>query len=153
MRFTKAEAQRYLHDKIPITRQLGIEVHILKPDEVVLKAPLSLNSNHLGSAFGGSVDSLFLTTGWAYLRVLTDHLSHEPTIIGKHAETTFYQPIRHDFSAHIIVPDKKTKELFLSEYEINGKAKIILEAVITDKGKIYAGFKGTYVLLKGSVRI
>jgi len=150
--FTKKEAQEYLHNEIPITRQMGIEVQNLNNEEVRLGAPLALNANHFNSAFGGSVDSLFLTAGWAYLRLITHHYKPDPTIIGNRSETTFYRPITRDFAAKLVMPEKKTVKKFLKDYDKKGKAKIVLQAIIEEQGKKYASFEGTYVLLKGPVR-
>lgn len=150
--FTRKEAQDYLHSEIPITRQMGIEVKTLENEEVTLFAPLALNANHFNSAFGGSVDSLFLTTGWAYLRLITHHYDPGPTIIGNRSETTFFRPITRDFAARLVMPEKKAIKKFLKDYEKKGKAKIVLEAVIAEQGKKYASFEGTYVIVKGPVR-
>ncbi len=146
--FTKEEAQNYLHTEIPITRQMGIEVERLTTNDVSLKAPIELNVNHNRSAFGGSVDSLFLTVGWSYIRLVVDHFKPLPTIVGSKSQTSFQRPITQDFSAQLVIPTKKEIDKFLDEYERFGKARITLEAVIEDKGKKYAAFKGNYVVVK-----
>lgn len=145
---SKEEVQDYLHDNIPMTRNMGIEVQSLSTNEVKLRAPISLNVNHMRSAFGGSVDSLFLTAGWTYIRLLTDHFEPLPLIVGSKAQTTYQRPITRDFSARIVIPSKKEVKKFLKEYEKNGRANISLDAVIEDNGKTYAVFTGDYVLVK-----
>ena len=146
--FNREKAQDYLHSEIPITRKMGIEVQKLTTNEVKLKAPIALNINHMKSAFGGSVDSLFLTAGWSYIRLVVDHFDPLPLIIGNKARTTFQRPITDDFSAQILIPDKKEVDKFLDEYKRFGKARISLEAVIEEDGKTYAVFKGDYVVVK-----
>ncbi|MFV1884160.1 MAG: YiiD C-terminal domain-containing protein [Balneola sp.] len=146
--FNQQKAQDYLHSEIPITRKMGIEVQKLTTNEVKLKAPIALNTNHMKSAFGGSVDSLFLTAGWSYIRLVVDHFDPLPLIIGNKARTTFQRPITQDFSAQLVIPDKKEVDKFLDEYKRFGKARISLEAVIKDDGKTYAVFKGDYVVVK-----
>lgn len=146
--FDEQKAQDYLHTEIPITRKMGIEVQKLTTNEVKLKAPIALNVNHRRSAFGGSVDSLFLTAGWSYIRLVVDHFDPLPIIVGNKATTTFQRPITDDFTARLIIPDKKEVDKFLDSYKRFGKARITLEAEIKDNGKTYAVFKGDYVVVK-----
>ncbi len=146
--FTKEKAQDYLHSEIPITRQMGIEVQKLTTNEVTLKAPIALNVNHRRSAFGGSVDSLFLTAGWSYIRLVVDHIDPLPVIVGSKSQTTFQRPITQDFAARLVIPSKKEVDKFLDAYKRFGKARISLEAVIEAEGKTYAAFRGDYVVVK-----
>tara|TARA_R110000868_G_scaffold410693_5_gene699852 strand:+ start:32160 stop:33425 length:1266 start_codon:yes stop_codon:yes gene_type:complete len=146
--FTEEKAQNYLHTEIPITKQMGIEVQRLSTNEVKLKAPIELNINHRRSAFGGSVDSLFLTAGWSYIRLVVDHIKPLPVIVGSKSQTTFQRPITQDFAAQLVIPSKKEVDKFLDAYQRFGKARITLEAVIEDEGKRYAAFKGDYVVVK-----
>ena len=145
---TASEAQDYLHSEIPITRQMGIEVQTLTTNEVKLKAPIALNVNHVKSAFGGSVDSLFLTAGWVYMRLITKHIDPAPTIIGNKGTTTFKRPITSDFAAQIIIPSKTEVDSFLKVLEKKGKAWFSIRSNIVEDGKIYAIFTGDYVVIK-----
>ncbi len=50
----------------------GIIVEAADDDEpVVLRAPLAPNANHKGTAFGGSLYSLAVLTGWAWAHALS----------------------------------------------------------------------------------
>lgn len=145
---TKEEAQDYIHTRIPITKVMGFEVERLTTDEVSMTAPIAANVNHLKSAFGGSVDSLFLTVGWTYIRLIIDHIEPTPVIIGSKGATTFERPITDDFRARIEIPSSKTIKSFLKEFDRFGKARISLNAIIEDEGKTYASFEGNYVVVK-----
>lgn len=146
--FNKEKAQDYLFTEIPVTRAMGIEVQRLTTNEVKLKAPIELNVNHRRSAFGGSVDSLFLTAGWSYIRLVVDHFDPLPVIVGSKARTSFQRPITRDFAAQLVIPDKKEVDKFLDAYKRFGKARITLDAVIEEDGKTFAVFKGDYVVVK-----
>lgn len=145
---TKEEAQDYIHTRIPITKAMGFEVERLTTDEVSMTAPIAANVNHLKSAFGGSVDSLFLTVGWTYIRLLIDHIEPTPVIIGNKGATTFQRPITDDFRARIEIPSSRTIKDFLKVFDREGKARISLNAIIEDQGKTYATFEGNYVVVK-----
>lgn len=146
--FSKEDAQDYLNREIPITRAMGIEVQTLSNNNVELKAPLALNANHFNSAFGGSVDSLFLTAGWTYLRLITNHYDPPPLIVGNKAETSFQRPILDDFVARMVIPPKKEVTEFLRNFEKFGKARIELKSEIKEGKRVYATFIGTYVVVK-----
>ena len=61
------EITRYLHDHIPITRSLGARVEHADGQSVRLWAPLAQNLNHRDTAFGGSLSSLAILSGWVLL--------------------------------------------------------------------------------------
>lgn len=147
---TKEEAQDYIFKNIPITKAMGFKITSLSMDEVIVTAPINNNINHRGSAFGGSIDSLFLTTGWAFIRFLIDHYVPTPIIVGSKGSTKFLKPILDDFESNLIIPDKKYIEQFISTFERFGKARIQLDAEIKKENIRYAEFVGDYVVVKGS---
>ncbi len=144
---TKEEAQNYLHTNIPITKSMGLKVEELSREKVQLSAPLDNNRNHVGSVFGGSIDSLFFTTGWAFLKLLIEEFNPEPKIIGSKGEVEFYKPVKEEFYTNLIIPENSQIESFLECYKANLKAKITLTAVIEKQGITYASFQGTYVII------
>lgn len=145
---TKEEAQDYIYTKIPITKAMGFTIKSLSKEEVRLAAPIKNNINHRNSAFGGSIDSLFLTTGWAFIRFLIDHYSPTPIIVGSSGSTTFLKPVITDFSSSLLMPDEQRIEEFISTFDRFGKSRIRLKAEIKKEGEIYASFEGDYVVVK-----
>ena len=59
--------QEVLHSKIPITRAMGVRVAEYDGRRLVLSAPLDANVNHLGTAFGGSLNALAVLSGYGLL--------------------------------------------------------------------------------------
>ena len=53
-----AALEAFLHEKIPLTRAMGLRVAESSAARLVLEAPLAANVNHLGTAFGGSLHAL-----------------------------------------------------------------------------------------------
>ena len=146
---TKEEAQNYIYSNIPITKAMGFKIKTLSQDEVSLTAPIKNNINHRGSAFGGSIDSLFLTTGWAFIRFLIDHYVPTPIIVGSKGSTTFLKPLLEDFESKLVVPDATEIERFISTFDRFGKARIQLKVEIKKENVLYAEFTGDYVVVKG----
>src|ERR1700722_9348070 len=63
--------REYLQDMIGreflLAKHIGVVVESADDDAVVLRAPLAANANHQGTAFGGSLYSLAVLSGWAWL--------------------------------------------------------------------------------------
>ena len=63
--------REYLQERIGrefmLARHIGVVVESADDAAVVLLAPLAPNANHQGTAFGGSLYSLSVLTGWAWL--------------------------------------------------------------------------------------
>ncbi|MCG8374686.1 MAG: YiiD C-terminal domain-containing protein [Balneolales bacterium] len=144
---TEIEVQSYLHEEIPISKNMGVQIESLTNREVRLNAPISANSNMFNFASGTSVQSLLENSGWAYIRLVTDHLNPNPKIVTENSETTFRRPISSDFSAQIVIPSKQEVEKFLKEYRRSGRASIALEAIVQEGKNIYAIFKGNYTII------
>src|SRR5882757_2142143 len=66
------EIEDYFHTKIPLTRAMGVKVESWDGSALVLTAPLTLNHNHLGTAFGGSLSTLATLAGYGLLWLLLD---------------------------------------------------------------------------------
>src|SRR5438552_3568993 len=59
------QLESFLSDKIPLATAMGVRVVTLEP--LMLEAPVALNSNHLGTAFGGSINAVATLVGYALL--------------------------------------------------------------------------------------
>src|ERR1700679_3599309 len=61
----------YLQNRIvgefSLAKHIGIIVESADDAAVVLRAPLELNANYKGTAFGGSLYSVAVLTGWAWV--------------------------------------------------------------------------------------
>ena len=60
----------YLHQHIPLCRAMQIKLGGVDETGLTLTAPLSLNHNDKGSAFGGSLATLCTLSGWAAVSFL-----------------------------------------------------------------------------------
>ncbi len=145
---TKKEIQNYLYKHIPVTKALGVEAMTFSREEVKFKAPLAANINHRSTAFGGSISSLLITTGWSYLRLLFDEVDPIPRIVIGKSSTDYLKPVTADFTAELIIPKKETLERFMEMYDRFGKARITLRAKIKEDGVVQAEFEGEFVVFE-----
>ncbi|HKE43757.1 MAG TPA: YiiD C-terminal domain-containing protein, partial [Steroidobacteraceae bacterium] len=57
----------WMNAEIPLTRHIDVRIAGYDQDTLTLLAPLAANSNHKGTAFGGSLFSLAVLAGWGLL--------------------------------------------------------------------------------------
>lgn len=140
------DTERFLHEKIPPALAMGVEVGSLDKDGLVLTAPLALNHNHLGTAFGGSLSALATLAGYALLWLeLGDREAH----IVIHSSTIRYRrPVTATIRALCRRPDEATLSDFKSRFAKNGKARITLQVSIEQDGHLCVDFEGVYVALR-----
>ncbi len=135
------ETEKFLHEKIPLTR--AMEVHVASNDarQLTLTAPLAANHNHLGTAFGGSLAALAMLAGYALLWLeLGDRDAH---IVISESTLHFRRPVRGELQATCIRPEDLAD--FRRTFEAKGKARLNLEVEIRSEGEIAVAFSGTYV--------
>lgn len=144
---TKSDIEEYLYYHIPITRALGVIAEAFSEKKVKFKAPLSNNINHRSTAFGGSISSLLITTGWSYLRMLFDEEENVPRIVIGRSATNYIRPVKDDFTSELIIPEKETVEKFMGMFKRFGKARITLKAQIKNSKSVLAEFEGDFVVM------
>jgi len=138
--------ERFLHDHIPLARSMGVKVDSYLEGKLVLTAPLDLNHNHLGTAFGGSLATLATLAGYALLWIeLGDRDAH--IVIGK-SEIHYLSPVRGELRAVCERPDTAALATFKEHFARKEKARLTLEVTIDDVGGPGVEFRGTYVALK-----
>jgi thioesterase domain-containing protein len=74
---TPESLQAYLHDRIPLSRAMEIEVRSATPQGVTLYAPLAPNINHRDTVFGGSASAVAILAAWSvvYVRMHAEGLT------------------------------------------------------------------------------
>ena len=94
--------QELLHAKIPITRAMGVKVEDYDGERLVLSAPLESNINHLGTAFGGSLNALAVLSGYGLLWLeLQDTECH---IVIRDSSISYDRPVRGEIRATCVRP-------------------------------------------------
>ena len=49
--------QAYLYEQIPLSKAIQVQIKEIKPNSVILTAPLQPNINHRSTVFGGSASA------------------------------------------------------------------------------------------------
>ena len=135
-----------LHTDIPLTKHIGITVEELTDMSLSLHAPLENNINHKSTAFGGSIYSVSVLSGWGLIySIMQDH-NLAGHIVIQESNTKFIRPVTTDISAKCHFDDMEQCNKFLNMYKRKGIARIRLESRIICADEVAVIFTGTYVV-------
>ncbi|HLM57264.1 MAG TPA: YiiD C-terminal domain-containing protein [Pyrinomonadaceae bacterium] len=138
--------QELLHDKMPITRAMGVRVVEYDGGRLVLSAPLDANVNHLGTAFGGSLNALAVLSGYGLLWLeLGDDECH---IVIRESSISYERPVRGELRASCALPEAEALAEFKRTFRQRGRARITLAATIEHEGVAAVRFRGTFVAMR-----
>ena len=137
------DAEKFLHAQIPITRAMGLRV--VGHDEIgfTVEAPVALNSNHLRTAFGGSINAVATLAAYGFLWIeLNDAAAH---VVVAESSIRFLRPVRETIRATCLRPETRTLEEFRVRFAKTGKARITLRVNVIEAGETAAEFEGRFV--------
>jgi thioesterase domain-containing protein len=140
------QIQELLHTKIPITRAMGVRVEDYDGERLVLSAPLGANVNHLGTAFGGSLNALMVLSGYGLLWLELQEA--ECHIVIRESSISYERPVRGELRATCVRPQAEALAEFKKTFHDKGKARIALTATIEEEGTTCVRFRGTFVALR-----
>jgi thioesterase domain-containing protein len=141
-------AQEFLHAHIPLTRAMGLRVVANDDAGVTVAAPVALNSNHLDTAFGGSINAVATLAAYALLWLeLRDKAAD---VVIRHSSIRFLRPIHDTISATCARPDAAELAAFNASLRASGKARIALRVQVRENGALAAELQATFVALRKS---
>src|ERR1700728_4741424 len=87
-----------------LAKHIGIVVESADDASVVLRAPLAPNANFKGTAFGGSLFSVAVLTGWAWITryLAVQRLNAEAVI--QESSIRYRLPVQGDFRSSLAAP-------------------------------------------------
>jgi thioesterase domain-containing protein len=140
------EIELFLHEQIPLTQAMGLRVESYDGNQLTLTAPLQLNHNHLGTAFGGSLAAVATLAGYGFLWLeLGDRTAH---VVIRESAISYRRAVRKKIRAICRRPEKAAVGAFKAEFTQKGKARIQLAVTIEEDGIVVVEFSGTFVALK-----
>ncbi len=138
--------QEVLHSEMFVTKEIGISVDAYTGDSLTLHAPLESNLNHKCTAFGGSLYSVSVLSGWGLLYLLLNEHDLVGHIVIQESNTKFIKPVESDLSATCSFESIEQKDKFIKMFKRKGVARIQLESRITFDNDDHVVFKGSYVV-------
>lgn len=138
--------QKILNSEIPITKHMGITVGENTNNSLKLHAPLRNNINHKNTAFGGSIYSVAVLSGWGLVYLLLDKHQLSGHIVIQESNIKYIKPITTDLTAECKFTSFEQQERFIKIYKRKHLARIHLSSTIKCKDEIAVNFNGTYVV-------
>ena len=137
------EAQAFFHEQIPITRAMGVRVVASDETGFVIEAPVALNSNHLRTAFGGSINAVATLAAYGFLWLeLNEAAAH---VVVAESSIRYIRPVRETIRAVCLRPAAEEMAMFRSHFSTKGKARIALRVNVIEAGETAAEFEGSFV--------
>lgn len=141
------QLEEKLHKEIPLTKLMDLKIINYNDKELVTTAPLNININDKGTAFGGSLATITIISAWSICWLISKELkvSSENIVVIKN-EHSYKRPVTKDIVCKTFKPDiqeiKNLKEKLLSK----GTASIKIKSQIIENGEICVDFIGFYVI-------
>jgi thioesterase domain-containing protein len=135
------ELRNLLYDEIA----MGVEINTSDNISTSIMAPLSLNRNHLETAFGGSLSSLLILSCYAWLFHRMSEEGHVCHVLIQEAHTDYLLPVKEDLIAVCKSPDEKEFGRFLESFRRKNVGRITLHASITTSEGKCCEFRGVFV--------
>lgn len=142
---TKTELLEFLYGQIPLSKAMGVRIIEASQAQVILEAPLDSNSNHLDTAFGGSLGTLLILScyTWLYHKLKTDGL--ESHVLIKECQTKYLHPVKSNLQAICLPPEEEAFKKFLNSFERKGLGRLTLQAKIVTNEGVACEFIGEFV--------
>jgi thioesterase domain-containing protein len=140
------ETEEFFYNKIPITRTMGVRVTKYDGGQLRLAAPIVLNHNHLGTAFGGSLSALAILAAYGLIWLeIGDKTAH---VVIRKSELSFRRPVRREIVAICRRPSEDELWMFKNAFAQHHKARISLDVTIEEEGIVAVEFRGIFVALR-----
>lgn len=122
---------------------MGLRVVSNDDNGFAVEAPVALNSNHLRTAFGGSINAVATLAAYGLLWLeLDDRAVH---VVVAESSIKFLRPVRTTIRAICRRPDPEEWKIFRAKFESSRKARINLQVNVVEAGETAAEFEGTFV--------
>ena len=139
--------QNKLHSEIPLTKLMEIKIQDYNESELITTAPLSININDKGTAFGGSLSTITIISAWSLCWLISKELGFDSnnTVIIKN-NTSFRKPVTKNITCHTFKPSKEEIEILKQKLQIKKSASLKIQSQIIEDGEICVDFEGYYVI-------
>src|SRR5690242_13456316 len=95
----RQELEQFLHEHIPLSKAMGVQVRKSNLEHVVLAAPLVPNRNHQSTVFGGSASAVAILAAWSLLYVRLRQAGIQVRLVIRQNTMKYERPIAGKFIA------------------------------------------------------
>lgn len=144
---TETALQSYLHEHIPLSKAMQVEVAAVQATRVTLRAPLEPNINHRETAFGGSVSALAILSAWSFLHTRLRAEEVECQLVIQRNTMDYDLPIAGLFSATATLCDPEDWARFIRMLARKGRSRITVASVLEFEERNVGRFSGEFVAI------
>jgi thioesterase domain-containing protein len=142
---TPHDLDTYLHSRIPLAKFMRVSVVEVKPDRLVITAPLEPNANVHQTLFGGSAASIALIAAWSLLFTRMSAMGVTGTVVVHKHSMTYVRPVTGRFTAEARFATPESWQHFVEALDHKGRARIGLDTMLHFEGQEAAHLKGEFV--------
>ena len=137
---------------IPLASAMQVEIRRLDERVLELAAPLAPNRNHMGSAFGGSLQGLATLAGWGVTLIAAGDPDRQHVVI-REAQMRFFTPVSGELLAAAAMPSAAAIAAFHGALAERGRARLTVAVEVRGPGdSVAARFVGEFVALTADGR-
>ena len=141
------ELEKKLHKEIPLTNFMQLKVSNYDKNELVTTAPLDVNINDKGTAFGGSLATMTIISSWSICWLISKELGFDSNnIVVIKNENSYKKPVTKDIICHTTKPTIEQLNILKEKLKKKKSASIKIYSKITEDGEICVEFEGYYVI-------
>jgi thioesterase domain-containing protein len=138
----------YLQQRIAVefalARHVGIVVESADDGAVVLHAPLAPNANYKGTAFAGSLYSLAVLAGWAWVTRYLAARGVSADAVIQESNTRFLVPVEGELTACAAAPSAAQIDKFRKMLQRAGRGRIRVRVEIHYGDALATLFEGVF---------
>ena len=139
--------QNKLHNEIPLTKIMNIEIKNYDKNHLITNAPLVININDKGTAFGGSLATMTIISAWSLCWLITEELGLQSNnIVVIKNEHSYKKPVTKDIICVTTKPSIEEIEILKNKLLTKKSASIKIKSQIIEDGEICVDFIGYYVI-------
>lgn len=136
-----------LHNEIPLTKFMDLKITKYDEKELITIAPLNKNINDKGTAFGGSLATLTIISGWSICWLISKELEiNSENIVVIKNEHSYRKPVTKELICHTKRPTKGEIENLKNKLLLKKSASIKISSQIIEDGEVCVDFTGYYVI-------
>ncbi len=141
------ELEKKLHNEIPLTKFMNLKILNYNEKELITTIPLDVNINDKGTAFGGSLATLTIISGWSLCWLISKELGfNSNNIVIIKNENSYKKPVTKDIICHTFKPNNEEINILKEKLLSKQSASVKITSQIVENNEICVGFVGYYVI-------
>ena len=141
------ELQKELHNEIPLTKLMNINIKEYNEKELITTAPLNININDKGTAFGGSLSTMTIISSWSLCWLISKELGfNSKNIVVIKNENSYKKPVTKDIVCYTQKPSQQEIATLKEKLQTKKSASIKINSIIIENNETCVEFQGYYVI-------